>query len=46
MSSRAVYWQESGDTIRITIQYIAIHCDTVSKAIYWDISYFRNRIYF
>ncbi len=36
-----VHWQESGDTIRITIQgfairYIAIHCDTVSKAIYWD----------
>ncbi len=22
-----------------------IYCDTVSKAIYWDISYFRNRIY-
>ncbi len=23
-----------------------IYCDTVSKVIYWDISYFRNRIYF
>ncbi len=23
-----------------------IYCDTVSKAIYWDISYFRNMIYF
>ncbi len=30
----------------VAIRYIAIHCDTVSKTIYWDISYFRNKIYF
>ncbi len=27
--THAVYWQESGDTI---------YCDTVSKAIFWDIA--------
>ncbi len=37
----------------LAIQYVSryrgcdtICCDTISKAIYWDISYFRNRIYF
>ncbi len=30
----------------VAIRYIVIHCNTVSKATYWDISYFRNRIYF
>ena len=40
LTTRAVYWQESGDTIRIMIQGLGFNilgytvCDTVNNAIY------------